>query len=156
VVDAAAERRAAAAIDGPDSNTEYSGMDLVSPEFLDHFMNPRNHGTIVEPDGTGMGGSPECDDWLLLTIRVETGRIADIRFRCRGCSAAIATSSATTVLAKGLTIEEAEILSADEIERAVGGLSEDKRHCSLLGEEALKDAIRDFLGRKDSSSDRIR
>jgi nitrogen fixation NifU-like protein len=48
-------------------------MDLVSPEFLDHFMNPRNHGTIVEPDGTGMGGSPECDDWLLLTIRVETG-----------------------------------------------------------------------------------
>ena len=130
-------------------------MDLVSPEFLDHFMNPRNHGTIVEPDGTGMGGSPECDDWLLLTIRVETGRIADIRFQCRGCSAAIATSSATTVLAKGKTVEEAETLSADEIERVVGGLSEEKRHCSLLGEEALKDAINDYRKRGNTSPETI-
>lgn len=128
-------------------------MDLVSPEFLDHFMNPRNHGTIEGPDGTGMGGSPECEDWLLLTIRVEAGRIADIRFQCRGCSAAIATSSATTVLAKGMTIEDAEALSADEIENAVGGLSEEKRHCSLLGEEALKDAIKDFRARGNASTD---
>jgi nitrogen fixation NifU-like protein len=123
-------------------------MDLVSPEYLDHFMNPRNQGTIENPDGTGMGGSPECEDWLLLTIRVENDRIADIRFRCRGCSAAIATSSATTELAMGMTIEEAKALSSDEIERAVGGLSEEKRHCSLLGEEALKDAIEDYLGRQ--------
>ena len=121
-------------------------MDLVSPEFLDHFMNPRNYGTIEDPDGTGMGGSPECDDWLLLTIRVEAGRIADIRFQCRGCSAAIATSSATTVLAKGRTLEEAEAISADEIEKAVGGLPEDRRHCSLLGEEALKNAVNDCRG----------
>jgi NifU-like protein involved in Fe-S cluster formation len=130
-------------------------MDLVSPEFLDHFMNPRNHGTLKDPDGTGMGGSPECEDWLLLTIRVEAERIADIRFQCRGCSSAIATSSATTVLAKGMTIEEADALSADEIEKAVGGLSEDKRHCSLLGEEALKDAIKDYRGRGNKSSDTI-
>lgn len=123
-------------------------MDLVSPEFLDHFMNPRNHGTVDDPDGTGMGGSPECEDWLLLTIKVEADRLVEVRFQCRGCSAAIATSSATTVLAEGLTLEEAESLSADEIEKAVGGLSEDKRHCSLLGEEALKDAIRDFRGQK--------
>jgi NifU-like protein involved in Fe-S cluster formation len=122
-------------------------MDLVSPEFLDHFMNPRNQGVVPDPDGTGMGGSPECEDWLVMTIRVERDRITDIRFQCRGCSAAIATSSATTVLAKGLTLEEAEALGADEIERAVGGLSEDKRHCSLLGEEALKDAIKDYRKR---------
>jgi len=128
-------------------------MDLVSPEFLDHFMNPRNYGTIEAPDGTGMGGSPECEDWLLLTIRVEAGKIAEIRFQCRGCSAAIATSSATTVLAKGLTLEEAEVLSADEIEKAVGGLAEEKRHCSLLGEEALKDAIKDFRGRENVKPD---
>jgi NifU-like protein involved in Fe-S cluster formation len=102
-----------------------------------------------------MGGSPECEDWLLLTIRVEAERIADIRFQCRGCSSAIATSSATTVLAKGMTIEEADALSADEIEKAVGGLSEDKRHCSLLGEEALKDAIKDYRGRGNKSSDTI-
>ena len=130
-------------------------MDLVSPEFLDHFMNPRNHGTIEDPDGTGMGGSPDCDDWLLLTIRVEAGRISNIQFRCRGCSAAIATSSATTVLAKGRTIEEAEALSADEIEKAVGGLSEDKKHCSLLGEEALKDAINDCRRRGNASPETI-
>ena len=123
-------------------------MDLVSPEFLDHFMNPRNNGTVEDPDGTGMGGSPECEDWLILTIRVEDGRLADVRFQCRGCSAAIATSSATTVLARGLTLEEAEALTADDIEKAVGGLSEDKRHCSLLGEEALKDAIRDYRSGK--------
>ncbi len=141
----AEDRVAAEAID---SNEGCDRMDLVSPEFLDHFMNPRNHGTVEDPDGTGMGGSPECEDWLLLTIRVEGGRIADIRFQCRGCSAAIATSSATTVMAKGMTIEEAEMLSADEIEKSVGGLSEDKRHCSLLGEEALKDAINDYMGRK--------
>ena len=153
--DAAVERRAAAAIDRPDLNVEYNGMDLVSPEFLDHFMNPRNHGTIEDPDGTGMGGSPECDDWLLLTIRVEAGKIADIRFQCRGCSAAIATSSATTVLAKDMTLEEAEALSADEIERAVGGLSEEKRHCSLLGEEALKDAINDCRKRGNASPETI-
>jgi NifU-like protein involved in Fe-S cluster formation len=144
---AAAKERAEAAGDA-DRKERRCSMDLVSPEFLDHFMNPRNYGTIEDPDGTGMGGSPECDDWLLLTIRVEGGRITDIRFQCRGCSAAIATSSATTVLASGLTIAEAEALSADEIERAVGGLSEDKRHCSLLGEEALKDAIADYLGSK--------
>ena len=130
-------------------------MDLVSPEFLDHFMNPRNHGIVDDPDGTGMGGSPECEDWLLVTIKVEADRITDVRFQCRGCSAAIATSSATTVLAKGLTLEEAELLSADEIEKAVGGLAEDKRHCSLLGEEALKDAIKDFRGRMDKSPDTI-
>ena len=128
-------------------------MDLVSPEFLDHFMNPRNHGIVEDPDGTGMGGSPECEDWLLLTIKVDAERITDIRFQCRGCSAAIATSSATTVLAKGLTLDEAEMLSADEIEKAVGGLSEEKRHCSLLGEEALKDAIKDFRGRPAGSPD---
>lgn len=118
-------------------------------------MNPRNHGTIEDPDGTGMGGSSDCDDWLLLTIRVDAGKIADIRFQCRGCSAAIATSSATTVLAKGRTIEEAEVLSADEIERAVGGLSEEKRHCSLLGAEALKDAINDCRRRGNDSPETI-
>jgi NifU-like protein involved in Fe-S cluster formation len=130
-------------------------MDLVSPEFLDHFMNPRNCGTVEDPDGTGMGGSPDCDDWLLLTIRVEAGRLADVRFQCRGCSAAIATSSATTVLAKGMTIEEAEGLSASQIEEAVGGLTEEKRHCSLLGEEALKGAIEDFRRRGAGSGDTI-
>ncbi len=143
---------AAAAVE---SNERCREMDLVSPEFLDHFMNPRNHGKVEDPDGTGMGGSPECEDWLLLTIRVEAGKIADIRFQCRGCSAAIATSSATTVLAKGMTLEEAEALSADEIAKAVGGLAEDKRHCSLLGEEALKDAIKDFRGRDPVTPDKL-
>ena len=146
------DRAAAEAIDPEAGNGR---MDLVSPEFLDHFMNPRNYGTVEDPDGTGMGGSPECEDWLLITIKVEADRIADIRFQCRGCSAAIATSSATTVLAKGMTIEEAGLLSADEIEKAVGGLSEDKRHCSLLGEEALKDAIKDYRGREKKSPDNI-
>jgi NifU-like protein involved in Fe-S cluster formation len=122
-------------------------MDLVPPELLEHFMNPRNRGAIENPDGTGMGGSPDCGDWLILTIRVEEDRIADIRFQCRGCSVAIATSSATTVLARGRTIDEAGTITSSDIEIAVGGLTEDKRHCSLLGEEALKDVIADYRGR---------
>ncbi len=122
-------------------------MDLVSPEFLDHFMNPRNAGTLKDPDATGMGGSPDCGDWMILTLRVEAGRITDIRFQCRGCSAAIATSSATTELALGKTVEEAAGITAEEIEAAVGGLPEDRRHCSLLGEEALRDALNGLGGK---------
>lgn len=117
-------------------------MEFVAPEFLDHFMNPRNSGILEDPDGTGMAGSPECGDWLIIMLKARGGRISDVRFQCRGCSAAIATSSATTELALGMTIEEAGRITAAEIEAAVGGLPSDRKHCSLLGEQALRDALR--------------
>lgn len=117
-------------------------MEFVAPEYLDHFMNPRNSGILEDPDGTGMAGSAECGDWLIITLKVAGGRISDIGFQCRGCSAAIATSSATTDLALGRRIEEAARITALDIEEAVGGLADDRRHCSLLGEQALRDALR--------------
>ncbi|MCK4537982.1 MAG: iron-sulfur cluster assembly scaffold protein [Candidatus Krumholzibacteria bacterium] len=119
-------------------------MEFFDSKFFDHFMDPRNVGTIEDPDGTGMGGDPTCGDWLLVTIRVSDESIEDIRFQCRGCSAAIVTSSAMTELAKGRSLEEAMNISAADIEDSVGGLSEEKRHCSLLGEQALREAIKDY------------
>lgn len=123
-------------------------MDFVDSRFFDHFMDPRNVGTIEDPDGMGMGGDPDCGDWLLVTIRVSDGSIEDIRFQCRGCSSAIVTSSSMTELAKGRSLEEAMNISATDIEDSVGGLSDEKRHCSLLGEQALREAIKDFRARE--------
>jgi nitrogen fixation NifU-like protein len=123
-------------------------VEFVDPDFLDHFMNPRNVGTIEDPDGIGMGGDPSCGDWLIITLRIKDEVISGIRFQCRGCSSAIATSSATTELAEGRTLGEAMEITAAMIEDAVGGLAEDKKHCSLLGEKALRSAIEDYKSRK--------
>lgn len=130
-------------------------MEFVSPEYQDHFLNPRNVGLLEEPDGTGMCGSADCGDWLIVTIRVGEGRILEIGFQCRGCSAAIATSSAATELARGRTLEEVSRITAADIEAAVGGLPEDKRHCSILGEEAIRDAIEDYIGRSARRPDGV-
>lgn len=124
-------------------------MEFVDAAFFDHFLNPRNVGTIKDPDGSGMGGDPSCGDWLIVTLSVEEGKISDIKFQCRGCSSAIATSSVMTELAKGKTIEEAAEITAEDIEAGVGGLAEEKRHCSNLGEEALRNAIRDYLASRE-------
>ncbi len=129
------------------------GVEFVDSRFFDHFMDPRNVGTIKDPDGAGMGGDPSCGDWLLVSIRVDGDTIADIRFQCRGCSSAIVTSSAMTEMAKGRTIEEAMAITAKMIEDEVGGLSDEKRHCSLLGATALHSAIDDYLSRKSKKGD---
>ena len=119
-------------------------MDLVSGSFFDHFINPRNTGLLKNPDGAGKYGDPVCGDFLIVTIRVSEERIDDIRFLCRGCSAAIATSSAMTDLAKGKRLDEALGITPRMIEDEVGGLSDEKRHCSVLGAEALRAAIEDY------------
>ncbi len=118
-------------------------MDIVNAAFFDHFTNPRNAGLIEKPNGIGRYGDPECGDFLVLSLRVEKGIIEDIGFMCRGCSAAIATSSVTTELARGKSVEEASRITSEIIEASLGGLPEEKRHCSLLGERALKAALDD-------------
>ena len=116
-------------------------MDIVNAAFFDHFTNPRNAGLIENANGLGRWGDPDCGDFLVVSLRVEKGVIANIGFMCRGCSAAIATSSVMTELAKGKSVEEAARITGDMIEEELGGLPEDKRHCSLLGERALKVAL---------------
>lgn len=118
-------------------------MDIVTAAFFDHFSNPRNAGFLDNANGLGRYGDPECGDFLVVSLRVEKGVIEDIGFMCRGCSAAIATSSVMTELARGKKVEEAVLITGDMIEEVLGGLPEDKRHCSLLGERALKAAIED-------------
>jgi nitrogen fixation NifU-like protein len=116
-------------------------MDIVTAAFFDHFTNPRNAGLLDNGNGLGRWGDPDCGDFLVVSVRIENGVIEDIGFMCRGCSAAIATSSVMTELARGRTVEEAARITGDMIEEALGGLPEDKRHCSLLGERALKAAL---------------
>lgn len=116
-------------------------MDIVTAAFFDHFSNPRNAGLLDEANAIGRYGDPECGDFLIVSLRVEKDVIEDIGFMCRGCSAAIATSSVMTELAKGKNVGEASRITGDMIEGELGGLPEDKRHCSLLGERALKAAL---------------
>ncbi|SHF04824.1 iron-sulfur cluster assembly scaffold protein [Desulforamulus putei] len=111
---------------------------------LDHFTNPRNVGVVKNYNGRGKIGEVGCGDVCEITILVENERINDIKFRVYGCAGAVATSSAVTELAKGKLCEEALKLTDDDVVDFLGGLPEQKKHCSLLGIRALKQAIYDY------------
>lgn len=128
-----------------------SGPVLYYTETLiDHFTNPRNVGEMDddEADGFALVGDPGCGDQMKLWIKVEDGKIADIRFKSFGCPGAIATSSMATELARGKRLEEALDLTDDEVIAALGGIPENKKHCSLLGINALHAAIADYARRE--------
>ena len=119
-------------------------MEMYSEKVMDHFSNPRNVGEIKDADGVGTVGNPTCGDLMTMYIKVKDNKIEDVKFKTFGCGAAIATSSMTTELAKGKTIEEALNISRAEVAENLGGLPPIKMHCSNLAADALHEAIKDY------------
>ncbi len=120
-----------------------------STKVIEHFMSPHNVGTMVDYDGVGEYGDVNCGDSLKIYIKVRDNIIEDISFLVFGCTAAVATSSMTTLLAKGKTIEEAMEISDKDITRELDGLPANKLHCSVLGAKTLKLAIEDYKKRQE-------
>jgi nitrogen fixation NifU-like protein len=117
---------------------------MYSEKVKDHFMNPRNMGEMENADGIGIVGNPVCGDVMKIFIRVEDGRITDIKFQTFGCAAAIATSSMITEMAKGKTVDEAMEISRDDVATELDGLPKVKMHCSNLASDGLRAAIMDY------------
>ena len=114
---------------------------------MKHFLEPHNVGTFDKPDGVGKVGNPVCGDIMEIQIKVEGDRIVDAKFRTFGCGAAIATSSVLTDMVKGKTLVDALQVTNEQVTEALGGLPARKRHCSVLAEEGLHAAIKNYKER---------
>ncbi|WP_320047288.1 Fe-S cluster assembly scaffold protein NifU [uncultured Ilyobacter sp.] len=119
-----------------------------SEKVMDHFMNPRNVGTIENPDGYGKVGSPSCGDVMEIFLKIENDIIKDVKFRTFGCASAIATSSISTEMILNKNVNEALKLTNKAVAEALDGLPPAKMHCSVLAEEGIKAAIEDYMSKK--------
>jgi len=116
-------------------------------KLKDHFLNPRNVGDVENPDGVAEVGSIACGDALKLSFKLdENKRIQEVRFKTFGCASAIATSSALTEIVKGMSLDEAMKVTNQDIAAYLGGLPQEKMHCSVMGKQALEKAIENYLG----------
>ncbi len=119
-------------------------MALYSEKVMDHFTNPRNVGKIDNADGIGEVGNAKCGDIMKIYLKIEDGIIADVKFNTFGCGSAIASSSMATELIKGKPLSEALTLTNKAVAEALDGLPAHKMHCSVLAEEAIRSAIKDY------------
>ena len=117
---------------------------MYNDTVMDHFKNPRNLGTIEDPDGIGEVGNPICGDIMQIFLKIENNHITDVKFRTFGCGAAIASSSMVTELVRGKTLEEGWKVSNKVVAEALNGLPPLKMHCSMLAEEGIHAAINDY------------
>jgi nitrogen fixation NifU-like protein len=122
-----------------------------SDKVMDHFMHPRNMGEIEDASGVGEVGNPACGDVMRLYLKIEDGKIVDAKFKTFGCGAAIASSSMTTEMIKGKSIDEALKLSNEAVSEALGGLPPAKQHCSVLAEDALRAALEDYKKKQSAA-----
>ena len=122
-------------------------MALYSEKVMDHFRNPRNVGQIENADGVGEVGNPVCGDIMKIYLKIDGDIISDVKFETFGCGSAIASSSMATELIKGKPLSEALTLTNKAVTEALDGLPAYKMHCSVLAEEAIKAAVRDYYDR---------
>lgn len=128
-------------------------LSTYSQKVIRHFGDPRNVGVIKKADGIGYVGDPSWGIDMELYIKVEDSIIVDARFKTFGCSASIATSSMVTEMLEGKSIEDALNISSQAIAGALDGLPQSKRHCTILGQELIRSAIKDYLTKSRSRND---
>ena len=128
-------------------------MALYSEKVMDHFTNPRNVGKLDDADGIGEVGNARCGDIMTIYIKVEDGIISDVKFNTFGCGSAIASSSMATEMIKGKPITEALKLTNKAVAEALDGLPAHKLHCSVLAEEAIRAAIKDYYDKNGIAYD---
>ena len=128
-------------------------MALYSDKVMEHFRNPHNLGKLDDADGIGEVGNAKCGDIMRMYIKVDDGIITDVKFNTFGCGSAIATSSMATELIKGKTVKEALDLSNKAVVEALDGLPVHKLHCSVLAEQAVRAAVKDYYDRNGIAYD---
>ena len=124
-------------------------MALYTDTVMDHFLHPRNVGEIADADGVGEVGNAKCGDIMKMYLKIKDDRIEDAKFETFGCGSAIASSSMATELIKGKTIEEALAVTNKQVVDALGGLPAYKLHCSVLAEESIKAAVKNYYDRNN-------
>ncbi len=129
-------------------------MALYSEIVMDHFRNPRNVGVIENADGVGEVGNAKCGDIMKIYLKIENDIVADVKFETFGCGSAIASSSMATEMIKGKPLSKVLTLTNKAVVEALGGLPAHKLHCSVLAEEAVKAALKDYYDKKGISYDK--
>ena len=123
-------------------------MALYSEKVMDHFLNPRNVGVIEDADGIGEVGNAKCGDIMKIYLKIKDGIVEDVKFETFGCGSAIASSSMATELIKGKPLEEVKELTNKAVTEALDGLPAHKLHCSVLAEEAIRNALDDYYSKQ--------
>ena len=129
-------------------------MALYTDTVMDHFLHPRNVGEIADADGVGEVGNAKCGDIMKMYLKINDNVIEDVKFETFGCGSAIASSSMATELIKGKTIDEALAVTNKQVVDALGGLPAHKLHCSVLAEESIKSAVKDYYDRNNIPYDK--
>ena len=129
-------------------------MALYSEKVMDHFMDPRNVGTIDDASGVGEVGNAKCGDIMKIYLKIENEIIEDVKFETFGCGSAIASSSMATEMIMGKSIHEALALTNKAVAEALDGLPAHKMHCSVLAEEAIKKALQDYFDKNNIPYDK--
>ena len=128
-------------------------MALYSEKVMDHFRNPRNVGVIENADGVGEVGNAKCGDIMKIYLKIENDVVVDVKFETFGCGSAIASSSMATEMIKGQPLDQVLTLTNKAVTEALGGLPAHKLHCSVLAEEAVKAAVKDYYDKNGIAYD---